>query len=784
MTREQPLEAVTELGIKLEMCEEKIRSLEDENARYRDFLEDSEIIGCFETDLLGRLTYSNRLNYEALGYDKATYMAEGPIFNSDEDRTRFRCAFQNTKKTGRRSIVDYRIRNKNGELVIIETELSLIRDKAGRQVGYRGVSRNITERKTLITELQKYKDFVENVEDICFETDLVGALTFINEAAIDKLGYPSKDLLLGKSHRDYSATPEQAHKIAEVFKEVFRTGQSGAADFDILDANKQIRHLHQSISLIRDSEGVPRGFRGTARDISERKKMELEQERYRNFLENVEDGCYEMDLHGYNTFCNQATERIMGYTREELAVINHKVFTRPENLEEIRAIFKEIYQTGQSARPYMREAIRKDGEIRFLMTSTSLIRDPEGKPVGFRGIIQDVTERKKLEEKEQKLTEQLHQAQKMEAIGTLAGGIAHDFNNLLMGILGYTSLMLLDTAPGQAHHEKLKAIEGIVRSGADLSKQLLGYARGGRYEVKPLNLNDVIEKAASLFGRTKKELVIHQSLLPGLWSVEADQVQIEQVLLNLFVNAWQAMPGGGSLYLASNNVVLDEQYVKAFDTEPGPFVKISVTDTGVGMDAQVKARIFEPFFTTKGMGRGTGIGLASVYGIIRGHKGIISVYSEKGQGATFNIYLPASEKAAELLDFRTGAESIRGHETILLAEDEAMIAQVTTEMLKSLGYKVLNASTGEEAAEVYRKNRERIDLVIMDMIMPGGGGGLAVDKISEINPEVKVILSSGYSLNGMIKEVMDRGGIRAFIQKPFLISELSEKIREILLRKP
>lgn len=659
MTREMLLDALTESEKKLALCEEKLMSSENDNARYRDFLEDSELIGCFETDLKGRLTYSNRRNYEALGYDKATFMAEGPIYDSEEDSVRLRSALKSAKNNGRPAVVDYRLRHKNGAIRIVETEVSLIKDKAGNPVGYRGVSRDVTERRTLTKELQRYKDFVENVED----------------------------------------------------------------------------------------------------------------------------GCYEIDLKGYNTFCNQATERIMGYTREELTLINQKNFTRPEHLQEIRAIFSELYRTGDPPKPYLREVIRKDGEVRFVMASTSLIRDAKGNPVGFRGIIQDVTERKKLEEKEQKLTERLHQAQKMEAIGTLAGGIAHDFNNLLMGIMGYTSLMLLDTDPAHAHHERLKAIESIVRSGADLSKQLLGYARGGRYEVKPLNINEVIERTASMFGRTKKEIEIHQSLLPEIWSVEADQVQIEQVLMNLFVNAWQAMPGGGSLYLSSSNVILDEQYVKAFDAKPGPFVRISVTDTGVGMDEQVKARIFEPFFSTKGMGRGTGIGLASVYGIIRGHKGIIVVYSEKGRGANFNIYLPASEEVAVPLDVGPGVQSVQGHETILLAEDEVIIAEVTTQMLKSLGYEVLNASTGEEAAQVYRDNRARIDLVIMDMIMPGGGGGPAVDKISEINPDVKVILSSGYSLNGMIKDVMDRGGIRSFIQKPFLINELSAKIREILDRK-
>ncbi|MFO7570708.1 MAG: PAS domain S-box protein [Smithellaceae bacterium] len=658
MTREQLLEQVTDLEGRLEACEKRFRSLEDENARYQGFLDDSGLIGCFEIDLKGKMTYANRRNYEAHGYDRSFFMEHGAVFASDEDRALLISAIKSAKKTGQSAIVDYRLRHKNGEIRIVETEVSLIKNKAGEPIGYRGVSRDATERRMLTSDLQRYKDFVENVAD----------------------------------------------------------------------------------------------------------------------------GCYEIDLKGYGIFCNRATEHIMGYTREELSRINHSNFTKPEHQEEIRAIFTRIYQTGQPAKPYQREVIRKDGEIRTVMTSTAPMLDAKGKVSGFRGIIQDVTERKNMEEKERTLKERLYQAQKMEAIGTLAGGVAHDFNNLLMGILGYTSLMLLDIPPGHTHHDKLKAIENIVRSGADLSKQLLGYARGGRYEVKSLNINEVIEKTASMFGRAKKEIEIHQTLLPELWSVEADQVQIEQVLMNLFVNAWQAMPGGGSLYLSSTNVILDEQYVTPFDTKPGPFVKISVTDTGMGMDEQVKARIFEPFFTTKGMGRGTGIGLASVYGIIRGHKGIIAVYSEKGWGANFNIYLPASEKTAVPLDVRPEAQSVQGHETILLAEDEETIAHVTTEMLKSLGYEVLNASTGEEAAEVYRENSERIDLVIMDMIMPGGGGGPAVDKISEINPEVRVLLSSGYSLNGMIKEVMDRGGIRSFIQKPFLINELSEKIREILAK--
>ncbi|GAG21264.1 unnamed protein product, partial [marine sediment metagenome] len=247
------------------------------------------------------------------------------------------------------------------------------------------------------------------------------------------------------------------------------------------------------------------------------------------------------------------------------------------------------------------------------------------------------TEKKRLEA-------QFQAAQRMEAIGTLAGGLAHDFNNILMGIQGNTSLILLHKTSTHPDYERLKGIEEGVKSGAELTRQLLGFARGGKYEVRPTNLNELIENQNHMFGRTKKEITIRGKYEDKPWTVEVDQGQIEQVLLNLYVNAWQAMPGGGDLYIETENVTLDEDYAKPFNMEPGRYVKISVTDSGVGMDEATQQRIFEPFFTTKEMGRGTGLGLASVYGIIRNHGGIISVYSEKGKGTTFEIYLPVSQR--------------------------------------------------------------------------------------------------------------------------------------------
>ena len=394
----------------------------------------------------------------------------------------------------------------------------------------------------------------------------------------------------------------------------------------------------------------------------------------------------------------------------------------------------------------------------------------EGRPAVLV-FLRDITIQKKLEE-------QLLHAQKMEAIGTLAGGVAHDFNNLLMGILGYTSLMLMKTEKTHPFYEKLKTIERQVESGAELTRQLLGFARGGKYEVKPVNVNDLIIKTSDIFGRTKKEITIHRKLQEDLHTIEADRGQIEQVLFNLYVNAWQAMPSGGRLYLETRNVILDEQECRTYNVKPGPYVKIAVTDTGVGMDAETQKRIFEPFFSTKGIGKGTGLGLASAYGIIRNHGGIINVYSEKGHGTTFTLYLPASgAKAAEPKPAE--GSLLTGDETILIVDDEPKNILAVKELLEELGYKILTAQSGKKAIELYREHPGEIQLVILDMIMPEMNGKETLVKLMEIDKKVRVLLSSGYSINGEAEEILDMG-CKGFIQKPFRIEELSRKIRDVL----
>jgi two-component system cell cycle sensor histidine kinase/response regulator CckA len=378
-----------------------------------------------------------------------------------------------------------------------------------------------------------------------------------------------------------------------------------------------------------------------------------------------------------------------------------------------------------------------------------------------------------------KLEAQLLHAQKMEAIGTLAGGVAHDFNNLLMSIQGHTSLIRLKNKGSDFEMEHVEGIEASVRRGANLTKQLLGFAREGKFEVKPLNLNPVLADSARLFGRTRKEISVHLKPADELWTVEADRGQMDQVFMNLFINAWHAMPGGGKLFLKTENLHLDERYARIKQLSPGRYIRISVADEGIGMSREVQQRVFDPFFTTRKFGTGTGLGLASVYGIVKNHGGHIELQSAPGEGTAFMLYLPASHQmpVREIEAFPTIQT---GKGTILLVDDESAVLRVGREMLEAIGYSLLTAESGREAIDRYRRNRDIIDLVVLDVVMPDMGGGETFDLLKKLNPDIKVLLASGYRLEGEAARILKRG-CQGFIQKPFDISEISQKLRSLLL---
>ncbi len=420
-------------------------------------------------------------------------------------------------------------------------------------------------------------------------------------------------------------------------------------------------------------------------------KLEWSESRYRRLVEHSPDIIYALDEAGNFTFISNAAERLLCMDRQQLISKHYNTIIHEDDQEKAKWFFNDRRTGERSTTGVELKLVSSEGcgepksyEVRHLtieLKSTGIydkdVMDRSKKFLGTYGVVRDISDRKRLES-------QLRHAQKMETVGTLAGGIAHDFNNLLMGIQGYASLMLLKTDPEHPHHKSLNSIEQLVQNGADLTKQLLGFARDGKYDVKSINMNKIARDTLRMFGRTKKEISIYEEYEKYIWPVEVDQGQLQQVLLNIFVNAGQAMPGGGDLTLVTKNVILRAQDAKTFGLPPARYVRISISDTGHGIDESTRQRIFEPFFTTKKFGQGTGLGLASAYGIIQNHQGTIDVNSQVDEGTTFHIYLPASEKVIkDEIPFIKNNQN--GPETVLLVDDEDVMLKVGSQTLQELG---------------------------------------------------------------------------------------------------
>ena len=547
-----------------------------------------------------------------------------------------------------------------------------------------------------------------------------------------------------KRYADSERLLEEARKEAKYYQSIAEEA-----------GKKRLQEINQLSRLI------------TARNQAEEALRESE-EKYRNLVERANDGIAIVQ-DNLLKYLNPRLAEIGGYTADEVIDTPFTDYVYPDELPKVVDYYNRRMAGDETVSTYETALRHRDGSKIDVEFNTGVITYQE-KPAAL-AIIRDMTERKRLEA-------QLQQAQKMEALGTLAGGIAHNFNNLLMGIMGNASLMVSETDSAHPNYEKLKNIEKLVDSGSKLTQQLLGYAREGRYEIIPLNLNQLMKETSDTFRATKKEIRVHRELAENLFPIDADQGQIEQVLLNLYVNAADAMPGGGDLFLKTINVTDKDMKGRPYRPKPGNYVLLTVRDTGTGMDKRTTERVFDPFFSTKGLGKGTGLGLASVYGIIKAHGGYIDVESKKGSGTTFKIYLPGAEKKVEMVA-KSARQIIKGSETVLLVDDEPMVLEVGINMLKKLGYTVLEAKGGREAVKVYEANKYKVDLVILDMIMPDRGGGETYDQMKEIDPTVTVLLSSGYSIDGQATEILERG-CNGFIQKPFTIKELSGRIREIL----
>ncbi|MBU2550093.1 MAG: response regulator, partial [Proteobacteria bacterium] len=401
---------------------------------------------------------------------------------------------------------------------------------------------------------------------------------------------------------------------------------------------------------------------------------------------------------------------------------------------------------------------------------------PDGRPSGVVANWRDITESKNLED-------QLAQAQRIESIGTLAGGIAHDFNNMLQAIAGHTELLLMDKDESHPDLKQLKTIERATQKARGLTRQLLTFSRKMQSDLRPTDLNAEIEQVAELLERTIPRMVeIELNLARDLQQVNADRIQLEQVIMNLGINSSQAMPQGGRLVIQTQNIYLDETAgLTHLEASPGDYVLITVIDTGQGMDEETRQRIFEPFFSTKGLGQGTGLGLAVVYGIVRNHAGHIHCYSEPGRGTSFKIYLPALEAGVKKVSGRRplSAKLPVGDETILFVDDDPLIMSVGQGLLERQGYQVIKAMNGEEAIEAYKELGQAIQLVVLDLSMPGMGGMRCLKELIQMDPGVKVLVASGYSGEASIQETLDAGA-RSYIAKPFSLAELATTVRRII----
>jgi len=510
--------------------------------------------------------------------------------------------------------------------------------------------------------------------------------------------------------------------------------------------------------------------------------LQEREKKYRELFENAPVGIFQVTSEGRYLSLNPEYARIFGYATPEEMIsqienIATQLYVRPEERER----YKDHLRRHGYARNYEVELKRSNGQPVWVSINTSVENGPGGEVV-YSGFLVDITERKQAEQEREKLQSQLLQAQKMESVGILAGGVAHDFNNLLQAMGGNIELLLQGKSEDNPDARRLRNVARSIDRAAQLVRQLLLFGRKAGSRRVRVDLNQEVQEAIRILERTiPKMIALELHLDPSAWPLLADPVQIEQIVLNLAGNAVDAMPDGGKLVVETKNVFLDEDFVNHHpDSSPGPHALLTVTDTGCGMDKEVLEHVFTPFFTTKEVGKGTGLGLASVYGIVKAHGGHIQCSSESGQGTTFKIYLPAAEQGEGSMDEDTQETALQGgSETVLVVDDEPEIRELTQEALEALGYTVKSAASGEEALAFYQEHGQDIDLILLDLNMPGMGGHQCLDGLLQANPSVKVIIASGYTANGHGKDALSSGAA-GFIGKPYQLKELAAKVRQVL----
>ncbi|MGA8767551.1 MAG: PAS domain S-box protein [Candidatus Acidiferrales bacterium] len=639
--------------------------------------------------------------------------------------------------------------------------------------------RDVTEHHRSEERALRLASAMENNGEMICMGGADGRAVFVNRALLEATGY-QEDELLGRPLNETLLSPNDPLTLAgEIRTSIVREGK-WRGECLYRRKNGPDLPVSLSVSVLRDGEGRVTGAFSIAQDITERRRLEDRAVRLAHAMENNRESICMSDDKGCASFVNQALVQSTGYREEEiLGKSFDETILSPNNPPNLAGEIKtSMVRDGKWRGECLQR--RKNGPDLPISLSISVLRDRDGRATGAFAISQDITERRQLEE-------QLRRAQKMEAVGQLAGGVAHDFNNLLMVIMGYAGDLEERLDESDPLRRKAQEIGRAGRRAASLTRQLLAFSRQQVLAPRVLNLNSVVDELQKMLGRLiNEDIDLITDLDLKLGQVKADQGQIEQVIVNLAVNARDAMPDGGRLTIQTTNMEVDGAFTRLHpEMSPGSFVRLAVTDTGFGMDAETQSRVFEPFFTTKERGKGTGLGLATVYGVVKQSGGFIWVHSEPGKGSTFEVLLPrVNGKPAEVITQDNGSrETGRGSETILLVEDDEALRKLILNSLSERGYSVLEAANGTEALQLARQRSGKVDLLLTDVVMPGMSGPQVADSVVALDPDVKVLYMSGYSEFAARHDELLKHG-RRFLQKPHSVVDLARTIRETLNAKP
>lgn len=678
--------------------------------------------------------------------------------------------------------VEFRFFHSDGSLRWMEGRGKAVYDADDNPTKVYGIGVDITERKQAEESLRKSQNHLALAQEIgkigSFEWDLKAGKFIVSEE-LNALYGANIGNLEGR-YDDWLnfVHPEDRKAAEQKLEDVFSSGDL-LYEYRIITSAGEIRWISAIGKVFYNMEGKPERLVGVNMDITERKQAELKllesEKRFRAIFDNAAIGIALVDLEGQVFLSNSVLRQMFGYTEEEILSLSISELTHREDIEKDLSLAEELFKGARDYYQLDKRYIKKNGDVIWGQLTVSAVNNDKGETLFAIGMIENITERKLLEE-------QLRQAQKIESVGRLAGGIAHDFNNMLTAINGYSDLTLRKLDPEDPLRGDIEEIKKAGERSAALTHQLLAFSRQQILQPKLLDLNETIQDTSKMLQRLiGEDIELKLILNPKIRQINVDPGQITQVIMNLIVNARDAIPGGGKVSVQTDDIYLDEEFVKDhYPIKTGNYIMFSVSDNGTGMDEETRSKIFEPFFTTKAPGVGTGLGLATVYGIVKQSGGYIWAESEIGQGTTFCIYFPPvveETKPEETMGIDYTFQS--GTETILVVEDEPLVRTLTGQILEECGYRVIKAGSGQEAIEICEQSDCKIDLLMTDVVMPGMSGRELAEKLTILLPGLKILFNSGYTNDAVIKHGITESG-QNFIQKPFTFENLSKKVRDVI----